>query len=318
MPKILAADVGATKVLLLAYDTQSQSTVAEARYLSKDFDSLSNLVRQFQQDYQLPQLTSAVFGVPGPVQGRQVNLTNLPWQIEADELGTLCHIDRVELVNDFYAAALGIDELQADDLLSLQKGTAQPEGNRLVIGAGSGLGVAPVKNCQGHFIPEPSEGGHMDFAPVTDQQVQILSWLRQKWAHVSYERLLSGEGLETLYNFYNVQSHGHGRKRIKAADMADSARSNDFIAQQTLKTFVEVYGAYVGNAALIWDAQAGIYIAGGIAPKIQDWMQSPKFINAMHNKGRMRHKVAQLPVQLVTNESVGLLGAFRAAKQQLA
>jgi glucokinase len=263
----------------------------------------------------LPTIDAAVFGVPGPVSGRVANLTNLPWRVDADELANDGVLGQVALVNDFYAAARGVDTLQPDDCVSLQPGEPDPNGNRLVIGAGSGLGVAPVKNCDGRFFPQPSEGGHIDFAPVNDVQIKILTWLQQKWPHVSYERLLSGEGLETLYHFYSIQSHGHGRKRMRAADMVESAKTGDAIAQRTLETFTDIYGAYVGNAALIWEARAGIFLAGGIAPKIQEWMRSPRFLNAMHNKGRMRALVTQWPVQLVVNESVGLLGALAEAEQ---
>ncbi|WP_019894649.1 glucokinase [Hydrogenovibrio halophilus] len=315
MSVVLAADAGATKVLLQARDTASKEVLAEARYLSKGFPSLVALVKQFQNDYPLPVMDAAVFGVPGPVNGRLVDLTNLPWRVEADELENACGFSRVKLVNDFYAAARGVDELHEDDWITLQEGQIDPQGNRLVIGAGSGLGVAPVKNCDGRFIPQSSEGGHIDFAPVNDAQMRILTWLRQKWSHVSYERLLSGEGLETLYHFYSQQSHGHGRKRIRAAEMLDSAQAGDAIAQSTLETFVEVYGAYVGNAALIWEARAGVFLAGGIAPKIQDWMRSKRFMEGMLSKGRMRSLVAQFPVKLVVNESVGLLGALAEAEQ---
>ncbi|MDG4811743.1 glucokinase [Hydrogenovibrio sp. 3SP14C1] len=313
MSFILAGDVGATKVLLQAFHQGESRLFAEKRYLSADFFSLTLLVQHFQNEFNLPSFATACFGVPGPVVGRQVQLTNLPWMIRADELEQTCQIGRVEIINDFYAAALGVDELTDSDLICLQTGEYDHSGNRLVVGAGSGLGVAPVKNCQNEFIPQPSEGGHMDFAPLNEHQVKILSWLHQKWSHVSYERLLSGEGLETLYFFYNIQSHGHGKKTITAVQIYQEAMNGEKIACQTLDTFVQVYGAFIGNAALIWEAKAGIFIAGGIAPKIKDWILKPLFMEAFLSKGRMRKVVEKLPIYLVMNERVGLLGAMQYA-----
>ncbi len=317
MSYILAADVGATKVLLQASDTTKNLVLAEKRYLSADFPSLTALIETFQSEFDLPAIDAACLGLPGPVKSRRAELTNLPWTVDADALETLCGMGRVDIINDFYAAALGVDDLQPDDLVCLQEGQYDITGNRLVVGAGSGLGVAPVKNCNGAFIPQPSEGGHADFAPVNNEQDGILAWLRKKWPHVSYERLLSGEGLETLYFFYSIQAHGHGKRGINAAEIHQAALDGEQIAVQTLDTFVEIYGAYIGNAALIWEPQAGIFVAGGIAPKIQDWMTQPRFIHAFLNKGRMKKIVETFPIYLVVNESVGLLGAIRHARSLL-
>lgn len=315
MAYILAGDVGATKVLLQVYDTDNKSILAEKRYLSRDFSSLSLLIQAFQAEYAINTFHVASLGLPGHVEGRTAQLTNLPWRVDADEIESTCQISHVEILNDFYAAALGIDDLSSTDLICLQQGQFEPEGNRLVIGAGSGLGVSPVKNCNGIFIPQASEGGHIDFAPVNEKQMEILRWLHKKWSHVSYERLLSGEGLETLYFFYSLEAHGHGKKSIVAADIEKAAFEGESIAIKTLQTFIEVYGAYIGNAALIWEASAGIYIAGGIAPKVKEWMERPEFIHAYLNKGRMTKVVENFPIYLVVNEQVGLLGNMMHAQQ---
>jgi len=311
--KILAGDVGATKVFLQAYDTSSQALLAQARYVSDNFLSLIDLIQSFQQQFELPQFSTACFGLPGPVSQCEAKLTNLPWWVKAHQIEESCHIDTVVLLNDFYTAALGVSELNEDDLLCLQPGIPNPFSNRLVVGAGSGLGVAPVKNCAGQFIPQSSEGGHIDFAPVNERQIAILNWCRQKWSHVSYERLLSGEGLETLYFFFSIQEHGHGRRGLKAPLIHQAALDGERTANLALDMFVEIYGAYIGNLALIWESNAGVYIAGGIAPKISDWMTKPIFINAFLNKGRMRGLLEDTPVYLVLNEKVGLLGAMRQA-----
>lgn len=313
MAKILAGDVGATKVFLQAYDVSSKALLAEERYSSDHFSSIIDMIQFFQQQYQIPQFSAACLGLPGPVHGREARLTNLPWLVNADLIESQCAIDRVSLVNDFYAAALGVNELSEDDILCLQPGIADASSNRLVVGAGSGLGVSPVKNCDGQFIPQPSEGGHIDFAPVNEQQIAILNWCRHKWPHVSYERLLSGTGLETLYFFYTIQEHGHGRRGLKAPLIHQAALDGEKTAILALDMFVEIFGAYIGNLALIWESNAGVYIAGGIAPKIRDWMVKPIFLDAFLRKGRMRGLVENTPVYLVLNEKVGLLGAMQQA-----
>lgn len=313
MSKVLAGDVGATKVLLQAYDVDSQSLIAETRYISGNFPSLIEVIQLFQQQHAIPHFSAACLGLPGPVDGREARLTNLPWVVNAGLIEEQCWIDQVSLTNDFYAAALGVEVLDGDDLLCLQPGIPNMQSNRLVVGAGSGLGVAPIKNCGGNFFPQSSEGGHIDFAPVNDLQVAIFNWCRQKWPHVSYERLLSGEGLETLYFFFSIEEHGHGHKGLKAPLIHQAALEGEQVANRALDAFVEIYGAYIGNLALIWESNAGIYIAGGIASKIKDWMTKPLFLNAFLNKGRMRRVVERTPIYLVLNEKVGLLGAMQQA-----
>lgn len=316
MALLLAGDVGGTKVFLRAFDAQTGEVLADKRLLCNDYASLTALIQSFQSEFQLSEFSAACFGLPGPVAGRKARLTNLPWEVDADLLQKNCHITSVQLINDFSASAYGIDELGADDLFTLQEGSPNSDGNRLVVGAGSGLGVAPVVKCQGVYMPQDSEGGHIDFAPLNPIQTDLFNWLHQKWQHVSYERILSGEGLESLYLFFNLQAHGHGHKNISAPQIQQFALEGDDVALKTLNVFVEVYGAFVGNAALLWKSTAGIYIAGGIAPKIIDWMKKPSFIQAAINKGRMTEQVKSLPIYLVKNEQLGLLGAVAHAKTQ--
>jgi len=317
MSYLLAGDVGATKVWLLAFDIEQNKIIAEHKYASADFVSLAAVIQLFQSDADITSFQFACFGLPGPVQNRQAQLTNLPWHVNAENLQKECHIDFIDLINDFHASALGVNVLHSSDLLCLQEGSLDAKANRLVLGAGSGLGVSPSVHFNGKFIPQPSEGGHMDFAPVNDLQVELFLWLFKKWSHVSYERLLSGEGLFTLYHFFNRQSRGYGRKNMKPERLREAALEGDENAIKTLTTFVEIYGAYIGSVALFWHAQGGIYIAGGIANKIQDWMQTPAFFNALLNKGRMTDIVKSHPIYLVTNEKVGLMGALEKAKLNL-
>lgn len=320
MGKLLAVDVGATKVLLLVFDSETDETVAKKRYLSTDFNSLSELVNTFRKEFSLEGFEVACLGLPGPVSARQAKLTNLPWVVSADTLAKDCNIRYVEVMNDFTAAALGISDLAEEDKLCLQQGDFNEKGNRLIVGAGSGLGVAPIVNCHGEFIPQASEGGHMDFAPLGDVQLRLFNWLHKKWPRVSYERILSGEGIGFLYTFFNAENHGHSHhnltKGLSAEQVHKLALEGEAVAIKTLDTFVEVYGAYIGNVSLLWQAKAGVYIAGGIGPKIQDWMQQPRFINGVTSKGRMSELLKDIPIYLVINDNVGLLGMKYLARKK--
>ncbi len=304
------------------------------------------------------EIQSACFGLPGPVNGRLVQLTNLPWVVDAQKIEQACSIEKVHFVNDFYAAASGIETLTVDESIPLYRPQEQTSGagNRLVIGAGTGLGVAPIFYDGSHYAPVSSEGGHFDFAPISETQQLLQSWLWQQWPHISYERVLSGPGLETLYLFFktfecpttyssivavkgsgvsadlkkntfkntqNIHSGvifadsigsplvSLGNKGLTAAQVTEAAEQGDPNAIKALIEFVTIYGAFVGAVALIWHAPQGIYLAGGIAAKIQTWMEKPYFKAAFLEKGRMSKVVATMPVFLVTDESLGLKGAMQ-------
>lgn len=329
---ILAGDIGGTKSWLRALDSENQAILADKIYPSADFSSLEAVIEQFKQDFGLVSFQAACLGVPGPVAGRQAKLTNLPWLVDADNLEQSCNILRVEILNDFTAAAYGIDSLNPAEIITLQAGEFNPAGNRIVVGAGTGLGVAPVFNAQNltgktDFIPQGSEGGHIDFAPTNPVQQKFLNHLWQKWdnAHVSYERVLCGDGLEEIYAFL-LQEAGnqtdnnqtsHNQVWLRAEEVTKAANGGDAIADAALKMFTQIYGAYIGNISVLWPAFAGVYIAGGIAAKILPWMQHQDLIAAIHAKGGMRHLVEKMPVYLVTNPALGLLGASAIAQKAI-
>ncbi|BCN92682.1 glucokinase [Thiomicrorhabdus immobilis] len=353
----LAGDIGGTKALLqliqVRPENRSSSAIGQQRFLCNQFDSLQSIVSRFLSSFDIPNLTieSACFGLPGPVHSRQVQLTNLPWIVDADQIEQACSINRVHFVNDFYAAALGVDTLSSSELISLylpvnSQTNGEPiKGNRLVIGAGTGLGVAPVFYDGEAFLPQSSEGGHFEFAPISETQQLLLQWLWQQWEHVSYERVLSGPGLEALYQFFSehavVTSYSQissqilnknklftkqnnpvglnfaptdfnlSKRLLNAEQISQAADAGDPVAIQALTEFVTIYGAFVGAVALIWPAPNGIYLAGGIAVKILNWMQKPYFQKAYLEKGRMTQIVENIPVYLVADESLGLRGAMR-------
>lgn len=308
---VLAGDIGGTKSWLAAFDTQqSNSIVAEKIYSSQQFDSLSAVVHEFCRDFQLNSFRSACFGLPGPVTGEQAQLTNLPWLVTSQEIIQQCDIAKVKLINDFQAAALGIDAISTEQLVCLQEGSFNPQGNRLVVGAGTGLGVAPVVNTPQGFVPQPCEGGHMDFAPTNELQQRLQRWLWQNWRHLSYERLLSGAGLQALYAFFSKLSLKEQESWPAPELVQQWAQEGQAEAIKSINAFVQIYAAYIGNIALLWPAYAGIYIAGGIAAKIEPWMRKEGFLTKLQDKGRMSDLVAGMPVYLVKDPALGLKGAM--------
>lgn len=317
--RVLAGDIGGTKTWLRLEETEAPGQViVERKFVSAEFSSLQALVECFIQndvgDLSQP-IAAASFGLAGPVNGRSAQLTNLPWQVEADVLQSSCQIQRVELLNDFQAAAFGIDTLARHELKVLHDGEYDGRGNRLVVGAGTGLGVAPVVRCLDGFWPQPCEGGHMDFAPTDSEQQQVLHWLWQLWDHASYERVLSGPGLSALHAYFSGAEPVQDGCWLEPAQIHVLAEQGDKMAQRALKVFVKVYGSYIGNVALLWPARAGVYIAGGIAAKIEGWMRRDMFLHSLHHKGRMQKLIKSMPVYLVTDESLGLRGAMNRAHQ---
>ena len=312
---LLSADIGGTWARLLAVQWPGGQRMACHSYASKDFSSLAAVINTFQEQYNLPDFSVACLGLPGPITGRCVSLTNLPWKVDADALGIECNIGRIELINDFQAAAYGVDTLRPEQLLVLHKGQAKPQGHRLVAGAGTGLGVAPMLFCNGRYTPVACEGGHMDFSPLNDVQQGLLRWLWQQWSRVSNERILSGSGLELLYGYFAGLQHPQQAGAVSAAQVTALANDGDAVASQALTTFVTIYGSCLGNMALLWPAHAGVYIVGGVAAKIIPWMQQPVFLQAMHDKGRMRDLVHSMPVYLVTEAELGLKGAMLKAQE---
>ncbi|MDG6773635.1 glucokinase [Thiomicrorhabdus sp. ZW0627] len=355
----LAGDIGGTKALLqlIAFrpETSERTLLGQNRYLCQDFDSLESIIQTFLSSLNLSSsfIESACFGLPGPVNGRIVQLTNLPWIVDADQIEQACSIRKVSFINDFHAAALGVPALEPDQVLPLYMPPLQEQGAQckisnhfLVIGAGTGLGVSPVFYDGVHVHPVASEGGHFDFAPISQTQQLLLTWLWQQYEHVSYERVLSGPGLETLYCFFELfdcpttysldDSQNLKKNRLEntqnnqvglfiaqslkqsgypttptAAEIYRAAELNDPIAVKALTEFVTIYGAFVGASALFWGASQGVYLAGGIAIKIFDWIRKPYFHQAYIEKGRMSKIVESRPVYLVSDDTLGLRGAMQ-------
>lgn len=322
--RILAADVGGTKTLLALYEgTPSDLTeIARERLDSRSTDSVSPLIQRFLTDR--GPVDAAALGVAGPVDDGVCRATNLPWVIDAAQIGREHGIGRVRLLNDFEAIALGLDELPLESLAVLQQGDPDPEAPSAVLGAGTGLGEAMLVPRPG-ALPRvlPTEGGHSDFAPRDDFEVQMLRTLRERHGRVSVERVVSGDGLGVVYEHVLAARQEAPseaiQRRLDAGDDPGAAvgeaamAGGDEAASEAVQRFVSLYGAEAGNMALRSLPFGGLYVAGGIAPKLRARMESGTFLESFLDKGRMRPLLERVPVRLVLDAGVGLLGARRAA-----
>lgn len=320
---ILAGDIGGTKTLLRLAETGG-AVLADLRFDSGAYAGLKQIVAEFLRDHAGDEIAGACFGVAGPVVGSRANITNLPWQIDAADIAAEFHIPEVRLINDFQAVAYGIEALDAGDLATLQAGTPVEGGVRAVIGAGTGLGEGFMTWQGGYYEAFPSEGSHADFAPADALQVGLLRHLAGRFGHVSYERLLSGPGLVNIFEFLR-DSAGRpaSAELLEAMEIYDTAAAishcalagKDELAAAALELFVRIYGAEAGNLALKVLARGGVYIAGGIAPQIIDKLKEGQFVRAFADKGRFAGLLAGIPVHVVLNPEVGLLGAVRVAER---
>lgn len=315
--QVLAGDIGGThsRLLLAEVDGPSVKTIHEEHYASQAFASLEEVLQLFLATIDRPPLT-ACFAVAGPVQGQQAQITNLPWRVETTALQHHFAFTRVELLNDFAAIGYSLPVLTPHDYLILQEGNAQPAATRLVLGAGTGLGVALVTECNGASQVLPSEAGHMDFAPRSKAECELANYLLQFYPRLSYEHLLSGQG---LINLYRYQLHRSGQAAASdsllqqtdpaaAISQAASAGTNPS-ALEALAKFLELYGACAGNLALLGLALGGVYVAGGIAAKLAALFADSEFLTAFHAKSPMTDLMQEFPVKILVNERVGLLGA---------
>jgi glucokinase len=337
MTLLLAGDIGGTKTILRLVDISDPlnwQDVYQESYASADFIDLVPIVQQFMQSANIQsKATKACFGIAGPVVNNTAKLTNLAWYLDTERLQQELGIPQVSLINDFAAVGYGILGLKPQDLCTLQNGKPKPDTPIGIIGAGTGLGQGfLVKQGENHHI-FPSEGGHADFAPRNELEFQLLKYLLDKHSieRISVERVVSGQGIVSIYQFLRdrtkAQSHespdiaaairtweqeaGQQEKSIDPGAVIGQAglSGRDRLCQQTLQLFVEVYGAEAGNLALKLLPYAGLYICGGIAPKILPLIEKGDFMLNFTQKGRMRSILEDIPVHVVLNQQVGLIGA---------
>jgi glucokinase len=295
--------------------------LAEQTFPSREEPSLENALRKFLANPVLP-IKRAAFGVAGPVRQGRCEATNLPWVIDSRELARLLSLPWVGLINDWEAGAYGIDALEEKDFEVLNQGTPDARGNRAVIAAGTGLGEVGLFWDDREYRPFASEGGHADFAPRNHLEMGLLDYLLKRHPRVSAERVICGQGLFTIYQFLKDQGRGEEPKwlvdEMRQKDPPAVITENALVGKcslctQALDLFVSLYGAEAGNMALKVMATGGLYLGGGIAPKIIVKLKEPVFMNAFTAKGRMRPLLQTLPVRVIMNPKVALLGAARYA-----
>lgn len=321
--KILCGDIGGTKTLLQLADVEGDqiTIIDQQRYPSGSYDDFYKLIAEFLTNHPGIKIQSACFGVAGPVfqtnSGQSATITNLPWQMETQTIASRFQIKSVTLINDFQAVGYGLEALGEEEFVTLQTGAPAPHGNRLVIGAGTGLGVAQLIWDSNHYKVIATEGGHADFAPANELQLALAGYLMHRYGRSSMEHVLSGPGLVNIYGFIAEQQKLLGSAAYKevmasadpAAAIAQAAKTGEGLAVAALELFVEAYGAQAGNFALSSLALGGVYIAGGIAPKIIERLKTSRFMAALRNKGKMAELMEQMPVRVVMNPEIGLLGS---------
>jgi glucokinase len=324
---ILAGDVGGTKVNLALYDFVDGNLkhTRDKQYHAKDYSGLEEIVKEFIVS---EKVSAACFGVPGPVRDGRLRLTNLPWTLDSRELATHLKIDHVFLINDLQANGYGIAELSAEQICTLSEGDARQVGNRALISAGTGLGEAFMIWDGRDYVPYPSEGGHADFAPRNEDEIDLLRFLKQKYnGRISSERVVSGQGLTNCYEFLRevrgLEEPAWLAERMTAEDpnaviteLAMKAKSE--ICEKTLDMFVSALGAEAGNLALTILSVGGLYVGGGIAPRILEKLKDGTFMKAFTDKGRLSQLLVNTPVRVILESKTALLGAAAYAEARAA
>jgi len=317
MSRVIAGDIGGTKTRLAVIEVAGTQLriEREADFSSRGFATFEALLADFLAGMQVP--AHAAFGIAGPVRGRAVRATNLPWYIEADALQQRFGFKTCLLLNDLEATAYGLPALAAEDLLTLQAGEQDAGGNAAIIAAGTGLGEAGLYWDGQQHHPYATEGGHTSFSPQSELEMDLLRYLQRRYVHVSWERVVSGMGLLDLHDFLRSYRKaavpqwledeirtGDAAAAISRAALAGS----DDICSETLECFVRLYGAEAGNLALKTMSCGGVYVGGGIAPKILPLLQHNLFMQAFLRKGRMLPLLEAMPVRVILNDRVALYG----------
>lgn len=319
---ILAGEIGATGTRLAAFEKEGSrlQLVVEKTYMSQEHSSLSEIIAAFIKAEGIA-AHSACFGVAGPVRRGRSKISNLPWVIDSRDLAQQLKLDSVGMINDLEAYAYGIDGLDSKDFVTLNEGSEDAEGNRAVISARTGLGVAGMYWDGFRHHPFACEGGHSDFAPRNALEMELLAYLQKKYGRISYERLLSGPGIKNIYDFLRDARKADEPQWLKdqiaaapdppalISQLAQEGKAA--ICDQTLSIFVSIYGAETGNCALNFLSTGGIFIGGSVAAKNVSKMKDPIFMESFLDKGRMESLLKEIPVTIVLNDDSGIIGAAR-------
>ncbi len=316
--KIVAGDIGATKTRLGLFNVNEGaiSTIEERQYSSRDFAQFGQIIGTFLD--QVGNACDAIsIGIAGPVSNGECVTTNLPWRISAQQIADDYQVNQVFLLNDLEATAWGLGALEKKDFHTLNQGEPANGGNRAIIAAGTGLGQAGLFWDGKQYRPFASEGGHCDFAPGNALEIELLLYLGERYDHVSWERIVSGMGLVNLYQFLlhhrKARQPGWLRDEMEQGDSA-AAISRAALAErcaiciETIDLFIHLYGVEAGNQALKVMATGGVYIGGGIAPKLLESITSPRFFQGFCSKGRMKPLMASIPIKIILNDKAALYG----------
>jgi glucokinase len=327
---ILAGDVGGTKTILALFGTAGDGFQAlkKQQYASADYATFTQLLKEFISDTGCTHLKSACIGVAGPIIDGHCETTNLPWTLNKETIANQLGTQQAWLLNDLEAAACGLLALPGHYFVELNPSAGQQQGNKAVLAAGTGLGEAIMAWDGKNYHVIATEGGHADFAPTNKQEMALLDFLLEKYpGHVSYERLVSGEGLTNIYQFLktiefapvNSQTEQQMRERDPAAVISEAGiMGNDPLCLEALTIFCRIYGAESGNLALKSLPYGGIYLAGGIAPKILPFLKKGDYLGGFLAKGRYRDMLQKISVKVCTNPEVALLGALDFAVKRAA
>lgn len=324
--ELIAGDIGGTKTTLALFRSEGslKEPVAEATYASGAYSTLEDVIHTFFNEYGIKKTAYAVFGLAGPVVEGKAAITNLPWVIEESRLASMLEFTYVHLLNDLEAMGYGIPLLDESDLSMLNEGTPAQTGPKAVIAPGTGLGETYLTWDGSHYVPHASEGGHTEFGPSDEKEIELLKYLLNRFDHVSYELVCSGSGIPNLYAFLKDKkyypepewfsdklSEGKDPTALIINNALDANASCD-ICKGTLKMFVSILGAEAGNLALKILATGGVYIGGGIPPRILHTLKKGRFMKSFLRKGRLSKVLHPMPVYVILNPRAGLIGAAAA------
>jgi glucokinase len=315
----LAGDVGGTKTLIGLFSPTEGYPVFEGvrTFSSAAYPSLESVVEEYLKTIQ-PKISGACFCIAGPVEDGQCRATNIPWQVSEKNLGNTFSWPHVRLINDVGAMGSATHVLKKEELFVLQKGEPHKDGVRGVVAPGTGLGMSLMVKIKDTYLTLSSEGGHMDFAPNCEEEAELWSYVHKALGHVSLERILSGQGLVNVYRWLIAKKELEKpewpeekmRPETSAQVISEAALSGkDFLCCKALELFVSALGAAAGNVALIGLTYVGIYLGGGIVPKILPFLKKDNFLRSFSDKGRFRKLLETIPVYVILNDQAALIGA---------
>lgn len=323
MNVIIAGDIGGTHTRLAAYDCTPQSLecINLANYSSHDFSQFDELLAFFLHESKIDSVACMVLAVAGPVLNGQCRTTNLPWELDAGMLASSFGIKIVRLLNDIEAAGHGLMNLPKKELVQINPHAQFQDAHRAVISLGTGLGEAFLYWNGQDYLPNPSEGGHEDFAPMQEEDLPLWKFLHKRFPdHVSYERILSGPGIEMLYLYCceRAQVKHLGTKQDLASYVTKMAIQGDNpLCVQAMQIFIRILASEAANLCLKVMATGGIYLTGGIAPKIEPLLRQPAFLDAFIKKGRFKHIMSHVPIWVCRNDQVPMIGARELARESV-